>query len=176
MYIYTVETTDKINYDRSFEQRKVGCCYNKKKAIEIAKAEFEKVKEIYADEIKKYSNKELYPEDVWDSGALWIEEDGNSGYYCISYGAGDNCESHQVSVEDWPIEDEMSEMDAYDIHRKCKAKHLKEDIEDRAKSMGISLKGKNIDEIIAKVERSLDLNDGYWESYWLSIEYVLEEI
>ena len=31
MNIYTVETTDKINFDRSFEQRKVGCFYNKKK-------------------------------------------------------------------------------------------------------------------------------------------------
>ena len=174
MYIYTVDTTDKINYDRSFEQRKVGCFYNKKKAIEIAKAEFEKVKEIYADEIKKYSNKELYPEDVWDSGALWIEEDDSCGYYCISYGAGDNYESHQVGVEDWPIEDEMSEMDAYDVHQKYKAKYLREDIKAKAEELEINLEGKDMDDIVCRVEHCLMANDGYWDSYWMSIEYVLE--
>ena len=105
MVIYTVESTDKIDYDFSFEQRKLGCFLDRNKALQCAKEGFEESKEIYAEEIKKYSNKELYPDDEWDNGALWIEEDYEGGYYCISYGADEDYESHQICVEEWTVED-----------------------------------------------------------------------
>ena len=105
MKVYTVESTDRIDYDISFEQRKLGCFYDRNKAFQRAKEGFEKVKEIYSKEMQKYSNKELYPDDDWDSGALRIEEDYECGYYCISYGADENYESHQVCVEEWTVED-----------------------------------------------------------------------
>lgn len=105
MKVYTVMSTDRIDYDISFEQRKLGCFYDRNKALQRAKEEFEKVKEIYAKEMQKYSNKELYPDDDWDNGALWVEEDYESGYYCISYGADENYESHQICVDEWIIED-----------------------------------------------------------------------
>ena len=31
------------------------------------------------------------------------------------------------------------------------------------------------DELINKVEHALGNNDGYWDSYWCTIEYVIEE-
>lgn len=105
MVIYTVTSTDRIDYDISFEQRQCGCFIDRNKALQRAKNAFEKAKLIYANEMEKYSNKELYPDDDWDSGALWIEEDYEGGYYCISYGADENYESHQVCVDEWIVAD-----------------------------------------------------------------------
>ena len=101
MYIYTVMTTDRNDYDMTFEQRKVGAFYDKSKAIQRAKETFEEIKKEYAKEMEEYS----YPSD--EPGALWVEEDDKYGYYCISYGEDDTYESHLVCVEDWPIEDKM---------------------------------------------------------------------
>lgn len=105
MRIYTVERTDKVDYDITFEQRKLGCFLDKNKALQCAKEGFERVKKIYAKDMEKYSDAKLYPPDDWDSGALWVEEDYDTGYYCISYGADENYESHQVCVEEWTVEE-----------------------------------------------------------------------
>ena len=105
MKIYTVMSTDRRDYDISFEQRKLGCFKSKDKALKCAKEGFEEIKKLYAEEMEKYSDKELYPDDEWDSGALWIEADYEGGYYCISYGADENYESHQVCVDEWEVEE-----------------------------------------------------------------------
>ena len=42
--------------------------------------------------------------------------------------------------------------------------------------MDIDLTDKDLESIVLKVERGLDNNEGLWESYWLTIEDVLEEI
>ena len=104
MKVYTVMSTDRIDYDISFEQRKLGCFKDKNKALECAKEYFEETKKFYAAEIEKYSNKELYP-DEWDNGSLWIEEDYKGGYYCISYGVDEDYESHQICVDEWEVEE-----------------------------------------------------------------------
>ena len=49
MKVYTVTSTDRIDYDMSFEQRKLGCFLDKSKAHWYAKKAFEKAKEIYAE-------------------------------------------------------------------------------------------------------------------------------
>ena len=105
MVVYTVERIEKEALDCSIEMRKLGCFLDKEKALQCAKEGFEEAKEIWADEIKKYSNEELYPSDDWNSGALWVEADYEGGYYCISYGADENYESHQVCVEEWTVQD-----------------------------------------------------------------------
>lgn len=97
MKVYTVESTDRLDYDFSFEQRKLGCFYDRNKAIQRAKEEFKEVKKNFAKEIKEYKNAE--------SGATWIEEDDKIGYYCVSFGEDEFYESHQVCVEEWAIED-----------------------------------------------------------------------
>ena len=103
MEVYTVESTDKIDYDFSFEQRKLGCFKDRNKAIQCAKEGFEEVKKRFAKEMKEYSNEDEYPSD--EPGALWIEADDNTGYYCISFGVEENYESHQVCVEEWTVQD-----------------------------------------------------------------------
>ena len=41
--------------------------------------------------------------------------------------------------------------------------------------MGIDLTGKDIDKIVTRADRTIENNDGLWESYWMSIEYVLQD-
>lgn len=95
--VYTVEITHRIDYDFSFEQRKMGCFYDKSKAVQRAKNGFAMLKKILANKIDQYDNAE--------SGATWIEEDDDTGYYCISFGEDEEYESHQICVEEWFIEE-----------------------------------------------------------------------
>lgn len=61
--------------------------------------------------------------------------------------------------------------EAYDImHRE----YLKEDIESRAEEMEVDLTEEDIMRIAAKANKALENNDSYWDSYWMSIEYAIE--
>lgn len=48
-----------------------------------------------------------------------------------------------------------------------------EDIRGKLEEMEVELEV--TDELIWNVEHSLGNNDGYWDSYWCTIEYVIEE-
>ena len=95
--VYTIEITHRKDYDFSFEQRKMGCFYDKDKAISRAKNGFAVLKNMLANQIERYQDEE--------SGATWIEEDDDTGYYCISFGEDEEYESHQICVEEWFIEE-----------------------------------------------------------------------
>ena len=59
---------------------------------------------------------------------------------------------------------------AYDeLAREYKA----EDIRGQLETMEIELDV--TDELIDRVEHALGNNDGYWDSYWCTLEYVIEE-
>lgn len=94
--VYTVEITHRRDYDFSFEQRKMGCFYDRDKAVKRAKNGFAALKEMLANKINRYDNAEY--------GATWIEEDDDVGYYCISFGEDEEYESHQICVEEWFVE------------------------------------------------------------------------
>lgn len=70
----------------------------------------------------------------------------------------------------------MEPIQDYDAYKRYKRYLLIEDIKAKAIEMGIDLEGKDIDRIADRVQRGLDNNDGFWECYWLSIGYELEEI
>lgn len=105
MKIYTVMITDRTDYDMTFEQRQAGCFLDRNKALQRAKKGFEKLKIDYAKEMERYSYNELDASDGWHDGALWVEEDYEGGYYCISYGEDEEYESHQITVDEWIVED-----------------------------------------------------------------------
>lgn len=67
--------------------------------------------------------------------------------------------------------EEMRE--AYEI---MKSEYLREDIKFMADEKEINLPDDTMDYIIGKVEKSLGNNDSYMESYWITIEYVLEDL
>lgn len=71
---------------------------------------------------------------------------------------------------------ELTETELYAAYRECKHNYLIEDIESKAEEMDIDLTGKDIDAIADCAEDDLDNNESYWENYWMSIEYALEDI
>ena len=105
MKVYTVERQNKFDYDFSVELLKIGCFFDRAKAIALAKEKFESMQGEYEDEMLKYSDKDIYDPDEYDSGALYVEEDDEYGYYCISFGAEEHYESHIVWVEEWDVEE-----------------------------------------------------------------------
>ena len=101
MKIYTVSSMSKLDYDFSVSICNHGAFVNKADAIECAKREFEKTKQDHAGDIIKYSDKEIYTEEY--NGALYMEEDDEYGYYCVSFGAFERYECHSVYVETWEL-------------------------------------------------------------------------
>lgn len=74
------------------------------------------------------------------------------------------------------IEYELTETELEAAYRECKHNYLIEDVESKAEEMDIDLTGKDIDAIADCAEDDLDNNESYWENYWMSIEYALEDI
>lgn len=73
------------------------------------------------------------------------------------------------------IEYELTRSEMREAYEKMKAEYLKEDIECKAEEMEIELSDTTIDYVAGRVDKCLGNNDSYWESYWMTIEYVLEE-
>ena len=69
---------------------------------------------------------------------------------------------------------ELTYTEMYNAYRKCKRDLLIEDIKSKAIEKEIDLDNVDIDAIADRAERAIDNNEGLWESYWLSIEYALE--
>ena len=98
--IYTVSSMSKIDYDFSVEICNHGAFVNKADAIECAKSEFEQIKKDHAGDIIEYSDIEVYTEL---NGILYMEEDDEYGYYCVSFGAFERYECHSAYVEEWEL-------------------------------------------------------------------------
>ena len=104
MRVYTVHRQNKFDYDFSVELLNFGCYVNKEKAMAEAKREFGRMQGEYEDEMLKYSDRDVYDPDEYDSGALYVEADDEDGFYFISFGAQDHYESHIVWVDEWEVQ------------------------------------------------------------------------
>lgn len=62
--------------------------------------------------------------------------------------------------------------EAYEIMKK---KYLKWDIECKAEEMEVELSDSTIEYAANRVDKVLGNNDSYWESYWMTIENVINE-
>ena len=172
MKLYIVESEDKIYYDFSVYTRKHQCTFSKEQALQKAKEVFENLRVKHADDIETYSDKEAYV-DV-DDGALEIIERPEDGYYRMSFGFEEDYEVHKVYIAECDVE--MTETQMYDIYREQKMKYFIEDVECKAEEMEVNLEDVDIRELACEAEHALDNNDSYWESYWMSIEYAIENM
>lgn len=172
MKAYLVSSLSKIDYDFSVYEGYHGVFHDEQKAIKQAKEEFEKLKQLHADDIKRYSNEEEY-RDISD-GALIIEED--DVYHYMSYGFEEHYEMHSVSVNEVEIKDLLTETDLHEIYREMKREYLLDDIKEQAEEEDIDLSNKDIDDLIDRTERALRNDEGLWERYWMNISEALEEI
>lgn len=50
-----------------------------------------------------------------------------------------------------------------------------EDIRGQQEVLEVTLDDSDIEVLIDRVDHALGRNDGYWDSYWCTIEYVIEE-
>jgi hypothetical protein len=70
---------------------------------------------------------------------------------------------------------ELTRAEMREVYEKMKAEYLREDIEIKAEEMEIELSDATIDYVVSRVEKCLSNNDSYMDSYWMTIECVLEE-
>ena len=105
MKIYTVLRQDKFDYDFSVLLTKIGCFTDKAKAIAASKTEYESMQGEYEDEMLKYSDTDIYNPDEYGSGALYVEEEEELGFYTIKFGTEENHEIHDVWVDDWELQE-----------------------------------------------------------------------
>ena len=57
----------------------------------------------------------------------------------------------------------------YALDKEYKAEDLRGQLDQMEIELGVT------DELIERFDHALENNDGYWESYWLTAEYVIEE-
>lgn len=155
MELYAVVKQSKYDYDFSVETVKHGIFVNRMDAICRAKAVFESLQEPGDEELEN----------------LEYDIDEEIGYFEMSFGYEEDYESHIVSVEEF----KLSDSDVFKIYRKQQRDSLIEDIKERAKQMEIDVNTIDLNRVTHRVEKSLNNNDGLWESYWMSIEYALEK-
>ena len=103
MKVYTVQRENKIDYDFSVELLNIGCYTDKSNAIASAKREYDNMREEFESEIEEYSDTELYDPNEHGSGALFVEEDSEHGFYVIAFGYQEKYESHAVWVDEWEV-------------------------------------------------------------------------
>jgi hypothetical protein len=169
MNIYLVQEFSRADYDFSTDIKHYGLYVNRDEAIAKAKSVFESLKQKYADEIDRYTRKEDTNFD--EDGEVEFYIDDEKGRYEFNFGSEEDYELFSVTVEEIELGSE-----AHVIHQKCKRESLSDDIQNKAWEMDIDLEGKDLEHIVDKVEHGLDNNESLWESYWLTIENVLEEI
>lgn len=71
---------------------------------------------------------------------------------------------------------ELTHTEMYDAYRACKRELLIDDIKNKAIEMEIDIANIDIDGAADRAEHAIDNNDYLWESYWMNIEYALEEV
>lgn len=73
------------------------------------------------------------------------------------------------------VEYKLTRAEMREVYEKMKAEYLREDIEAKAEEIEIELSDTTMDYVTSRVEKCLSNNDSYMESYWTTIEYVLNE-
>ena len=63
--------------------------------------------------------------------------------------------------------------EAYEIKRK---EYLIEDIRCKLEEMELEMSDDEIEDVAGITESTLGNHDSYWECYWMSVEYAIEEV
>lgn len=71
---------------------------------------------------------------------------------------------------------ELTRTEVYDIYREIKRELLIEDIRSQMEQQEGNFDNVDIDYIADKAERAIDNDEYLWESYWQSIQYVLDKV
>ena len=91
MKVYTVQIQEQYYYDFSVLTIKCGCFVNKEAALRKAKSVYESLCIEHEEDMEEN-------EDTTE-----IEEDSDTGYYRITFGEEENCETYLVTVDEWEL-------------------------------------------------------------------------
>ena len=73
------------------------------------------------------------------------------------------------------IEYQLTPAEMRVAYLEMKNEYLKDDIRCKAEEMEIELSDEHIEDIADYAEKWLGNNESLWESYWMTIEYIIEE-
>lgn len=73
------------------------------------------------------------------------------------------------------IEYELTNEEMRNAYYVMKMQYFKEDVEAQAEDICVELSDDDIQKIAVSVEKALGNNDSYWESYWMTIEYLIKD-
>ena len=59
-----------------------------------------------------------------------------------------------------------------EYHHDC----LKEDVLSKAEEMEVEIPDDLLNRVLYRADKTLDNNDSHWETYWMSIEYAIEDV
>ena len=74
------------------------------------------------------------------------------------------------------IEYELTNEEMRNVYSAMERRYFKEDIESQAEDMDVKLSDEDVENITNRVKKALCNNDSYWESYWMTIEYLINEL
>lgn len=70
---------------------------------------------------------------------------------------------------------ELTNNEVYAAYKEYHGDCFREDVLGKIEEAEMDISDELLDKIIRRAEKTLDNNDSYWESYWISIEYAIEE-
>jgi hypothetical protein len=70
---------------------------------------------------------------------------------------------------------ELTSEECRKVYDELEREYKAEDIRGQQEVMEIALDDCDVEVLVDRVEHALGRNDGYWDSYWCTIEYVIEE-
>ena len=68
---------------------------------------------------------------------------------------------------------ELTREECRQIYNELDKEYKREDLSGKLEDMEVDMEC--TDELIERFNHALENNDGYWESYWLTAQYVIEE-
>jgi len=70
---------------------------------------------------------------------------------------------------------ELTREECRKVYEELDAEYRKEDVQSRLESMEYEFDDSDLDVLEDRVYQALGKNDSYWDSYWGTVEYVIEE-
>lgn len=71
---------------------------------------------------------------------------------------------------------QLTNDEIYNVYKEYRCNCFKEDVLSIAEEMEIEIPDDLLNKVLSRAEKTLNNNDSYWDSYWTSIRYAIEEI
>jgi hypothetical protein len=70
---------------------------------------------------------------------------------------------------------ELTREECRQVYDELDREYKAEDIRGQQEVLEMTLNDDDVEVLVDRVDHALGNNDGYWDSYWCTIEYVIEE-